>query len=133
VIGGNRFGRSALNPQPLPPRLRFLRALTRVIVARVEMLHDLAGGKDGEERGIIIVSGYVQRVTDELCPDTFRPRWPFPGPPPWWWFATKLSGLELVVLAAEFEQAGQETYSDDLRRVFDTGRARFAEVGMGRL
>lgn len=130
LIGGpfDRFGRAALNPQPLPPRQFFLKSLVEQVSARAEMMLDFSGGSDGEERGIIIVSGYVRRFVDDLCPEPRRIRWPFPTPPPWW-FAEVLSGLDLIILASEFERVALDSYSEGLRGTFNAGRDKLAEVG----
>jgi hypothetical protein len=66
--------------QPLPPRAAFLRALARTVVERAELLHEIAEAArgQGEQQSNIIVGGYSARFADELCPDIFRPKWPFP-------------------------------------------------------
>jgi hypothetical protein len=54
----------------------------------------------GEQQGIIIVGGYPVRFADELCPENFKFKWPFPRPPPPW-FKQELDGADLLTLAPE--------------------------------
>lgn len=136
AIGGghHRGDEVSLNPQPLPPRYALLIAIARVVVGRAELLQDVADAtsREGEQRGIIIVGGYLSRFTDEFCGNGFRLKWPFPGPHPHW-FTHELDGIDLLVLATQFHQAAKETFSPDLRKHLADAGAKFAEVGVSRL
>jgi hypothetical protein len=114
--GGNPLEKVGLNPQPLPPRVAFLASLAGTLVERAELLQEMAAGlsDEGEERGIIIVSGYLSRLIDEFCGTGFLLQFPFPGPRPGW-FPRELDGLDLLVMAAHVDQAARETYSRPLR------------------
>lgn len=135
IGGGHSFGEEvALNPQPLPPRFAFLVSLTQTVISRAELLQDIADAttREGEQQGIIIVGGYTSRFVDDWCGNGFRPKWPFPGPPPPWW-VNELDGIDLVVMAAQFEQAAKETFSQDLRQNLADVSAKLAEVGLAKM
>lgn len=124
----------ALNPQPLPPRLAFLVSLVQTFAGRAALLEEFAGAArtEGEQQGIIIVSGYIERFADEWCGNGFRLRWPLPGPRPNW-FANELDGIDLLVLATQFQRAGTDAFSDDLRDSLHRAGAKFAGAGLERL
>jgi hypothetical protein len=124
----------ALNPQPLPPRQAFLRSLARTVVERAELMQEIAdaAGSLAERQGIIIVGGYPVRFADELCPDIFRLKWPFPHPPPHW-YNPELDGVDLLTLAAEFDQAAKGTFSPALRQGLADASAKFAKTGLSRV
>lgn len=133
--GGHGVGEEvALNPQPLPPRYAFLVAVAQAVIRRVELLQEItdATARDGSQQGIIIVGGYISRFSDEWCGTGFRLRWPFAGPRPHW-LANELDGIDLMVMAMEFEQGAKETFSPALREHLRTTSARFAEVGMSKI
>ena len=116
IGGGHSFGGEvALNPQPLPPRFTFLVSLAQTVISRAELLQDVADAtvREGEQQGLI-------------------PKWPFPGPPPPWW-ANELDGIDLVVLATQFDKAAKETFSQDLRQNLADASAKLAEVGISKM
>jgi hypothetical protein len=123
-----------LNPQPLPPRQAFLASLARIIIDRAEFMQEFAQSirSQGEEQGIIIVSGYLSRFADDLCPDIFRLKWPFGKPRPHW-FDEKLDGVDLLTLAAQFDQAAKEAFSPALRQGLADASIKFAESGLSRM
>ena len=125
---------AALNPQPLPPRIAFMLSLSQDVVDRVALIHEVAEGigQQGEKQGIIIVSGLISRFVDDWCGTGWRPKWPFPGPPPWWW-QTELSGLDLIVVGAQFAQSSKETFDSSLQGQFQKAGAQFTEAGMARM
>lgn len=124
----------ALNPQPLPPRYRFLVAVTQSVVSRAELLQEVAAAtsREGDRQGIIIVGGYTTRFSDDWCGTGFKLRYPFPGPRPHW-FSRELSGLDLLVLAAQFNQAAKETFSRDVQHSLADASAKFLQAGMARI
>jgi hypothetical protein len=135
VIGGGSFGDEvALNPQPLPPRERFIRALGGAVVARAELLAEVAvaTGERGSDRGIIIVSGYVNRLVDDWCGTGYRPKWPFPGPPPWW-FRSEVSARDILTLGASLHNASREAFDPVLGRALGDAANKLADVGLERL
>ena len=135
IGGGPRFGEDvALNPQPLPPRLAFLAALAQTVIGRAELLQEIAQtiSLAGEQRGIIIVGGYVSQFCDELCGTSFRLRWPFPGPRPKW-FDTELDGMDLIWLAMHFQQAAKEAYRSELRLSLADASTKFVATGLSKL
>ena len=134
VGGGHSHGDEvALNPQPLPPRFSFLLAVAQAVILRAELLQEIAGAiPDAAERGIIIVGGYTRRFSDDWCAPGFRLRFPLGGPRPHW-FKSELGGIDLIVLAAQFEGAAKEAFGPVLRRSFAEVSAKFLEVGLAKL
>jgi len=136
AIGGghNPLEEVALNPQPLPPRVAFLVSVAQTVIARAELLQEIAGAavREGEQQGIIIVGGYINRFCDDVCGNGFRLPWRFPGPRPHW-YHHELQGIDLVVLAAQFEQGAREAYSPELSRNLSHASARLAEAGLARM
>jgi len=133
--GGHSFGSDrALNPQPLPPRFMFMRALAQMVVNRAELLQELADGarRDGEERGIIIVSGYLARFADDYCGNQVKLKYPFPGPRPHW-FSTEIDAADRLILAAQLAQAASETFSPALRKDLEQISTRLVEASLATL
>ena len=135
IGGGRSFGDEvALNPQPLPPRFSFLVSVAQAVTSRAELLQEIgdAGSREGEQRGIIIVSGYLARFVDDFCGTGFRLKWPFPGPRPHW-FADKLDGIDLVVMATQFDQAAKEAFRPELRQNLADASAKLVEAGFSKM
>ncbi len=135
IGGGHSLGEEvALNPQPLPPRFAFLASLVQTLISRAELLQEIADAtqREGEQQGIIIVSGYVSRFIDDFCGNGFRFKYPFPGPRPHW-FDGELNGLDLLVMATQFDQAANETYSPELRQSLVDASAKLAEAGLSKM
>lgn len=135
AIGGGRLGAEVeLNPQPLPPRSAFLVAMARAVISRAELMQEIADAtpREGEQQGIIIVGGYIERFVDDYCGTDFRLKYPFPGPRPHW-FTEELGGTDLVVMAAPFEQAAKEAFNPDLRQNLADASAKLAEAGLSRI
>ena len=133
--GGHGIGEEVmLNPQPLPPRFAFLVSVAQAVISRAELLQELADAtaREGDEQGIIIVSGYTSRFSEDWCGNEFRPKWPFPGPPPPW-FASELDGIDLVVMATQFDQAAKGTFSPVMRRSLTDASMRFVEAGLSKM
>jgi hypothetical protein len=133
--GSHGFGEEvALNPQPLPPRFAFLLAVAQLVISRAELLQEVADAtpRSGEQHGIIIVGGYTSRFSDDWCGNGFRLKYPFPGPRPHW-FISELSGIDLIVMAVQFEQAAKGTSSQDLRQNLSDASAKFVQVGFSKL
>ena len=131
VIGGGGLGDEVmLNPQPLPPRYAFLIDVTQAVIGRAELMQEIADafGREGESAG----NAYLARFVDDWCPTGYKPRWPFPGPRPKW-FAEELNGVDLIVMATQFDQAAKETASEQLRNGLTNAAAKFAEAGASRL
>jgi hypothetical protein len=135
IGGGHRFGEEVeLNPQPLPPRFAFMMAVAQAVTSRAELLQEIADAttSEGEQRGIIIVSGYIDRFADDFCNPGFKLKYPFPRPRPHW-FTPELDGMDLVVMAAQFRQASKEAYSPDLCRNLADASVKFVEVGLSKM
>jgi hypothetical protein len=136
VIGGGRsYGEEvALNPQPLPPRFAFLVSLAQTVISRAELLQEIADAtrREGEQQGIIIVSGYITRFVDDICGNDFRFKWPFPWPRPNW-LVKEVSGIDLVVMATQFDQAANETFNQELRQNLANASAQLVEAGLSKM
>ena len=133
VIGGGRFNRVALNPQPLPPRAIFLAAVAEEAIDRTILIQEVATAMDqtGQQQGIIIVGGRLSVLVDELCGNNFVVRIPFPRP--------KhdgdelLSGSELLTVAAVFEQNAATVAHEGLRQELRAAAAKLIETGIARM
>jgi hypothetical protein len=135
VIGGgqNLADKVALNPQPLPPRERFITTLGEALIDRAEQLAEAAGaiGSRGEEQGIIVVGGYVNRLVDDWCGTGYRPKWPFPGPPPWW-FVQEVAARDTLILAATLHHGAQQAYDPVTQRALEEGAEKLVQSGLNR-
>jgi hypothetical protein len=67
-----------------------------------------------------------------LCGNDFRLKWPFPHPPPPW-FKQELDAVDLLMLAAEFDQAAKGAFSPTLRQGLADASAKFAQTGLSRM
>jgi hypothetical protein len=134
VIGGDPQSQVALNPQPLPPRSAFLAAVILEFTERMIVVAEIADliPRPGGERGIIIVSGHVARFVDEICGNSMHIRWPLPWPAPPW-FSDTLSGADLIVMGAQFQQAAVIATDRDLGRTFADAAHALLEAGAARL
>ncbi|MDD5578058.1 MAG: hypothetical protein PHY16_02105 [Methylobacter sp.] len=135
IGGGPGFGEEvALNPQPLPPRYAFLAAVAQTVISRAGLLQDIADAtaRNGEQQGIIIVGGHISKFVDDWCPTPPRLKWPFPGPRPHW-FTHEFDGIDLLVMATQFEQAAQQTFSPALRQDLANAGAKFVDAGLSKL
>ena len=135
IGGGHSFGAEVeLNPQPLPPRFAFLVSVAQTVIGRAELIQEIgdATRREGEQHGMTIVGGYLARFVDDWCGNGFRLKWPFPGPRPHW-FANKLDGIDLVVMATQFEQAAKETFSQSLRQNLADASAKLAQAGLSKM
>ncbi len=132
VGGDSRFGAEVeLNPQPLPPRFAFLVALAQAVVDRAELIDEVASAsrQDGEQQGIIIVSGYIARFADDFCGNGFRFKWPWPGPRPNW-FAEEVAAIDRVVIAAQFDQAAKESASPTVQQSLAEATAKLVTTAL---
>lgn len=135
----NKWTFAALNPQPLPPKTQFSIALAQEVIERAGMMQEIAAGlsNGSEERGIIIVSGYLSKFVDDICPE--RPkikipkkRWPIPWPPepepdPRW------SGFELAVIGTIFQNEARVAGHEGIQRALNDAGEKLFEVGLSRM
>ncbi|MFN0113114.1 MAG: hypothetical protein ACKVPY_00380 [Paracoccaceae bacterium] len=130
-----------LNPQPLPPKAVWLRAMADEAIARAELMAELAEGMDaGEDRGIIIVSGYVSRFTGWCgnepivihIPKGGWPPIPDPDPEPWW-RTERLGGRDLLALGSRFAAAAEVTATKAAGAAFAEAAQGLALEGIARL
>jgi hypothetical protein len=133
VIGGDRFTRAALNPQPLPPLAAFLAAFTEEVIDRSLLMQEVADAMNqtGEQQGIIIVGGRLSLLVDELCGNNFKVRIPFPKPKRG--EDELLSGIELLTVGAVFEQNAASVAHEGLRQELRNAATRLIETGIARM
>jgi hypothetical protein len=133
----NLLSRVALNPQPLPPKAHFALVLAQEVIERAGLLHQAADAfaNNGDQRGIIIVGGFVNRFVDDVCPTPPVIRfphlgWPFPPEPdphPEW------SGLELAIIGTQFQNEARITGDKDIRRTFFNAAEKLLDVAASRM
>ena len=130
----NNLDRVALNPQPLPPRYLFLKTLAQEVTSHAELLRELTGAtsSDTEQKGIIIVGGYVASFADDFCGNGFTLGWLHPGPPPQW-FPTEITGVDLLVVGSQFAQGATEAFNPDMRKALQGAATKMAAVGVSRM
>lgn len=132
---GDNFGSDrALNPQPLPPRFIFMKSLAQTVVYRAQLLQELSDAtrREGEERSIIIVSGYLARFAADYCGSEGKLRYPFAGPRPHW-FSSEINAVDRLILAAQFEQASRETFHPELRNDLGDASTKLTEAALATL
>ncbi|MCY7346196.1 MAG: hypothetical protein LH614_08220 [Pyrinomonadaceae bacterium] len=132
VLQRRNLAAAELNPQPLPPRAAFLAAFAQEVIDRAALMQEIADAMNqtGEERGIIIVSGYLSRFVDDLCPKPIKIKIP---PKPKSDTDDRLSGLELIITGAVFEQKAALAANQDLRRELRNAGAKLMETGIARM
>jgi hypothetical protein len=127
----------ALNPQPLPPKAAFAVALAQEVVDRAMLMQEVADAlpQGGGERGIIIVGGLVSRFIDDCGNDRIWKKRPFPPPPPppYRDVGDKLSPIELLSMAAVFEQGARSAANEQVRQKFAEAGTRLGEMAAGRM
>lgn len=131
------LSRVALNPQPLPPKAHFAMMLGQEVIERAGMMHQMADAfsDNGDERGTIIVGGFVNRFVDDICPTPPVIRfphlgWPFPPDPdphPEW------SGLELAIIGTQFQNEASSMRHNDLKSVFHGAGEKLLQVALSRM
>jgi hypothetical protein len=123
----------SLNPQPLPPIFALAHAIAQEVIDRAASIQEVTDAqREGNQRGIIIVGGYISRFVDDYCGNDFRLKWPFPGPRPWW-FSEEVRGLDLVIASMEFEQAASNTFNEGLKQSLGDASTKLAQTGLSRL
>lgn len=134
LFGGGPLSLVALNPQPLPPGIVFATALAEEIVSRAAAVQEVIDAlpDEGEQRGIIIVGGYVSRFVDDFCGNDFRMKFPFPIPPPRW-FHEELGSADLIMLGTQFHSAARNTSHRELRRTLSDAGTRLVETALERM
>lgn len=58
--------------------------------------------------------------------------WPFPWPRPNW-LAEEVSGIDLVVMATQFDQAANATFNRELRQNLVDASARLVQAGLSKM
>lgn len=120
---------AALNPQPLPPRIAFLSALSQEVIGRATLIDEVAKSI-GQQRQVG-GKGLVSEFTDDMC-GSVPFRWPFPGPRPVWW-VTERTGLDLLVLGRLFLNSAEETLNTTLQGQLKAAGTKFNEAGIAKM
>ncbi len=122
-----------LNPQPLPPRISFLVGLTQEILDRTELIQEVANTMvpRGQQQGLM-AGGFATRFVDEFCGTGFRIRLPIPKPYPHW-FREELSGLDLIVMGAQFTQEASTIADERLQQEIRHAAEKLTQTGMARM
>jgi hypothetical protein len=134
---------------PSMHRMALMHAIGDALVKRAEVIQDVndATGGKAEQRGIIIVSGYVERTVEELCRKGFNLCWPeedrfrdpikwpysfpipFPHPPE---FDRTLSGVDLVGIAMALDRGAKLASSGQLQAALEAGAKKLLNEGTAR-
>ncbi|MBV9066626.1 MAG: hypothetical protein JO004_12780 [Methylobacteriaceae bacterium] len=104
--------------------------MAETVADRADLLGATAGQE--EQRGIIIVSGYVNRLVDDFCGNGFKLPFQGHGPRPPWWNA-QVTGTDLLVMAAHFHRASEEASNGAVKKSLAEAADKLAKTGMGRL
>ncbi len=130
---------SALNPQPLPPRLATALWLAQAVAEKVILVHELAGTLPEDERaraaGFALdqLSQFVRDAGDDRCPIWWWMRRPFPWPGPRRDDLTDgITPAELVAMGALFENSAAAA-PDGLRRDLAAAGQKLMTLGLSRL
>jgi len=128
---GNPISWAALNPQPLPPRAAFIAAFAEEVIDRALLMQEIADAlpHQGEQQGIIIVSGYLNRFVDDLCPEPIKIKIPKPKRDE----TDRLSALELLAAGVVFEQNAASVASEGLQQELRNAGAKLFETGIARM
>ncbi|VVP60052.1 hypothetical protein PS850_06160 [Pseudomonas fluorescens] len=132
VIGGG--AEAAYNPQLLPPRFAFLACVAQTVISHAELINETADTTrhEVEQRGTTAAGDYISKFVDDICGNDFRFSWPFPWPRPNW-LAMEVSGIDLVVMATQFDQAANEAFNANLRQNLADASAKLAEAGLSNM
>jgi hypothetical protein len=133
IIGGGRFNRAELNPQPLPPKAAFIVAFTEEAMDRILLMQEVADAlnQTGERQGIIIVGGKLASLVDELCGNNFKIKIPVPHPKHE--SDNRLSGLELITAGAVFEQISTTVANKELQEEMRNAAGKLIVTGISRI
>jgi hypothetical protein len=128
---------TALNPQPLPPRLAVVVALTQEVVEKLSSLHQLVDVLSGEAQAQAaqMADLYLSQFIDDCGNGRIPPwkRWPFPWPPRRDEMSEALNPAELVVIGAQLSSAVTTVAGDRLRRDLDAAGSKLIAVGLDRM
>jgi hypothetical protein len=137
--------RSILEPQPLhwsevfgpspdPWRAAFAQALAQEVIDRASLMQEVADAlpQAGSTHGIIIIGGMLSRFIDDCGTGRIR-QGHIPHPPPRHNDDGRLGALDLVLMAAQFNQSAAATDNEGLRQEFSKASGRLLEIGLGRL
>ena len=119
-------------PQPDPWRVAFLAALAQAVIKRAALMQEIIDTLPRAAGQSAASAGYVARFTDDYCGNGFRPRYPFPGPPPHW-FDGEINALDLLVLATEFERAARAAGSPALGQTLAAASGKLADTGIAKM
>lgn len=125
--------RDVFGPSPDPWRAAFAQSLAQEVIDRATLMQETADAlaQAGNTHAIIIIGGLISRFIDDCGTGRIR-QGHIPHPPPHH-NDGRLGALDLILMAAQFEQSAAATNNEGLRREFGKASARLLETGVGRL
>jgi hypothetical protein len=128
---------AALNPQPLPPRIRFAIALAEQVAERAMMLRDLSLvlPDEAQSKAFEKAKDFIGRFIDDCGTGRIPPwkRWP-PPPPPWPpQDETLLGPLDLIAMGAAFNNLAALMVDDESRSLLANAGEHLLDAGLSKL
>ena len=123
-----------LNPQPLPPREIIAINIAREVISRALLMQEIGNNlnREGEERGIIIVSGFISRFIDDCGNGIVKIKIPHrgipePGPDP------VITPVELILMGLQFHSEAKTIDNDQVQRLFKEAGEKLISNGINKL
>lgn len=116
-----------LNPQPLPP------GIVRKVVDRARLMHEIANAlSDGEnQRGIIIVGGYISRFIDDCGNGVIKIPIPKKGPIPE--PNRALDSIDLIEMGIQFHLEARTIENREVQNIFAEAGNKLIDIGVDQL
>ena len=111
----------------------YAQALAEEVIDRASLMQQVAAAlpQNGGEQGIIIIGGMLEDFVDSCGTgkilQLFPPPRPHPDPNP------RLTPCQLVLIAAQFQNAANANTSHGVRQEFTKASEQLLKTGMGRL
>ena len=125
-----------LNPQTLPPRVFFISAVVEEIINLVIVAQEIEIINHGETGSSSNHASYIRMIVEDWC-GTMRlllHRFPsIPVPPKPNWANPELSGLDLIVLGTEFQNASKLVADKQLQQTLIEGADKLVATGFEKL
>lgn len=123
-----------LNPQPLPPREIIALNIAREVIDQALLMQQIGNSlnQEGEERGIIIVSGFISRFIDDCGNGIIKIKIPHrgipePGPDP------VLTPVELIIMGLQFQSEAKSADNEQIQRLFMDAGKKLISGGIDKL
>jgi hypothetical protein len=134
VVGGGHHLAGHVHRPPAPPRYGAMIAIAQTVIARVELIHEIAvmANRGGGDQAGPDAGAYLARFADDFCGSEVRLKWPFPGPRPKW-FDAAIDGIDLAIMATQFDRAAKHTFDANLREQLEGVAGKLAEAGLAKM